>query len=249
MFLYKGAYALDERFLRNEMLIGKENQEKLHNSSVIIFGVGGVGSYVSESLARSGVGNITLVDSDCVDITNINRQIHAVSKTVGRPKTEVMKERITEINPEAKVTEYNMFYLPENAETIDLSGYDYIVDAIDTVSSKIELVCRAESLGVPIISCMGTGNKLHPEELKLSDIYKTKVCPLCRVMRNELKKRNIKKLCVVYSEEKPKTPFFQPEGERKRAVPASMSFVPASAGLLISSRVVSDILSYNGGEK
>ncbi len=240
---------MDERFLRNEMLIGKENQEKLHNSSVIIFGVGGVGSSVAESLARCGVGSITLVDSDCVDITNINRQIHALSETVGMPKTKAMAERVKSINPEAKVTEVNMFYLPENADSIDLSEFDYVVDAIDTVSSKIALACRAQKFGVPIISCMGTGNKLHPEELKLSDIYKTKVCPLCRVMRYELKKRNVKKLCVVYSEEEPITPCFQPEGEKKRTVPASMSFVPASAGLLIASRVVSDIMSFNGGRK
>ncbi len=246
--LYKGAFSLDERFLRNEMLIGKENQRKLNNSSVIIFGVGGVGSSVAESLARSGVGNITLVDKDVVDITNINRQLHAISETVGKPKTEAMAERIKSINPEAQVKTIDMFYLPENANSLDLTEFDYIIDAIDTVSSKIELACRAEKLSVPIISCMGTGNKLHPEELKIADIYKTKVCPLCRVMRRELLKRNVKKLTVVYSEEKPRTPFFQPDGEHKRNVPASMPFVPPVAGMIIASRVVSGILSFNGGE-
>lgn len=240
---------MDERFLRNEMLIGKENQKKLNNSSVIIFGIGGVGSSVAESLARCGVGSITLVDSDNIDITNINRQLHAVSQTVGRPKTEVMAEKIKSINPEANVRTVNMFYLPENADSIDLSQFDYIVDAIDTVSAKIEIVCRAERLEVPVISSMGTGNKLKPEELKVADIYKTKVCPLCRVMRRELSKRNVKKLTVVYSEEKPKIPYFQPEGENKRSVPASMPFVPPVAGFIIASRVVSDIISFNGGER
>lgn len=249
MFLYKGAFSLDERFLRNEMLIGKENQKKLNNSSVIIFGVGGVGSSAAESLARSGVGNITLVDKDVVDITNINRQTHALSETVGISKTQAMEKRIKSINPRAFVKTIDLFYLPENADSIDLTKYDYIIDAIDTVNSKIELAMRAEKLGVPIISSMGTGNKLHPEELKVTDIYKTKVCPLCRVMRRELLKRNVKKLKVVYSEEKPKTPFFQPEGERKRAVPASMPFVPPAAGIIIASRVVSDIISFNGGER
>ena len=240
---------MDDRFLRNEMLIGKEEQLKLKNASVIIFGVGGVGSNACESLARCGVGSLTLVDSDKVDITNINRQVHALESTVGKDKTLAMKERISEINPESRVKTLNMFYLPENADEIDLSKYDYIIDAIDTVSSKIELAVRAQNLGVPIISCMGTGNKLHPEELKISDIYKTKMCPLCRVMRKELLKRNVKKLLVVYSEEKPIEPKFTLDDENRRSVPASMHFVPATAGILIASRVVSDLTCHNGGEK
>lgn len=239
---------MDNRFLRNEMLIGKDGQEILKNASVIIFGVGGVGSSTAESLARAGVGEITLVDSDKVDITNINRQLLATDKTVGENKTSAEKNRILEINPYAKINEINMFYLPETAEKIDLSRYDYIVDAIDTVSAKLELVVRAEKLGVPIISCMGTGNKLHPELLMVSDIYKTKVCPLCRVMRRELQKRGIEKLKVVYSEEKAITPVFQPEGEERRSVPGSMPFVPPVAGFIIASQVVLDILSNIGGK-
>lgn len=240
---------MDNRFLRNEMLIGTEEQEALSRASVILFGVGGVGSSAAESLARSGVGAITLVDCDRIDITNLNRQIHALSQTVGKTKTQVMAERILSINPHAEVREINMFYLPENADKIDLSGYDYIIDAVDTVSAKIELAVQAQKLSVPIISCMGTGNKLRPEMLTVSDIYKTKVCPLCRVMRRELSKREVKKLKVVYSEEKPSVPRFQPKGEDRRSVPGSMPFVPPAAGFLLASQVVLDILSNIGGEK
>lgn len=239
---------MDERFLRNEMLIGTDGQKKLSQASVILFGVGGVGSSAAEGLVRSGIGAVTLVDGDDVDITNINRQLHAVSQTVGRPKTRVMAERIKEINPAACVTERNLFYLPENAEQIDLSRYDYIIDAVDTVSAKIELAVRAQRLSVPIISCMGTGNKLHPELLKVSDIYATKVCPLCRVMRRELSKRGVSGLKVVYSEEAPLTPYFQPEGETKRCVPGSMPFVPPAAGFIIASQVILDILNNSGGK-
>ena len=241
-----GAQLNEQRFLRNEMLIGKEGAEKLSQSSVIVFGVGGVGSACAESLARSGIGAITLVDADCVDATNLNRQLLATNETVGRPKTDVMAERILSINPHCRVQKIHMFYLPENADSIDLSAYDYIVDAIDTVSAKIELIVRAKRLNIPIISCMGTGNKLRPEMLTISDIYKTRVCPLCRVMRRELKTRGIDKLKVVYSEEEPITPFFQPEDTHKKNTPGSMPFVPPVAGFLIASAVVSDILRSGG---
>ncbi len=240
---------LDNRFFRNEMLIGKDGQEKLKNASVIIFGVGGVGGYAAESLARSGVGHFMLVDMDTVDVTNINRQIHATTETVGMRKTLVMKERIEKINPDAKVEEKELFYLPETADEIDLSRYDYVIDAIDTVSAKLHLAVRANQLGVPLISCMGTGNKLKPELLQIKDIFETKVCPLCRVMRSELKKRGISALNVVYSEETPITPVFQEENENRRSVPGSMPFVPPVAGILIASHVVSDLLSNSGGRK
>lgn len=237
---------MNGRFLRNEMLIGKEAAKTLSQSSVIVFGVGGVGSACVESLARSGIGAITLVDADCVDITNLNRQLLATESAVGRPKTEVMAERILSINPDCRVEQINTFYLPENADSIDLSVYDYIVDAIDTVSAKIELIVRAEKLHIPIISCMGTGNKLHPEMLQIADIYKTRVCPLCRVMRRELKNRGIEKLKVVYSEEEPITPAFRPNDTHKKNTPGSMPFVPPAAGFLIASAVVSDILRSGG---
>lgn len=234
---------MDSRFLRNAMLIGQEGQQRLRCASVILFGVGGVGSATAESLARSGVGAITLVDCDDVDITNLNRQIHALSQTVGQKKTAAMAERIQSINPAAKAEQIELFYLPDTADQIDLSQYDYIIDAVDTVSAKIELAVRAQRLGVPIISCMGTGNKLHPELLRVSDIYQTAVCPLCRVMRRELKKRGVKSLKVVYSQETPITPLFQPACGQKRSVPGSMPFVPPAAGLLMASCVVADLLS------
>lgn len=240
---------LDNRFLRNEMLIGKDGQEILRCSSVIVFGTGGVGSSVAEALARSGIGNITLVDNDKIDITNLNRQLLALNDSVGKDKTSVQAERLKSINPEICVREVKMFYLPETADTLNLSQYDYIVDAIDTVSAKIELAVRAQKLNVPIISCMGTGNKLHPELLTVTDIYKTRMCPLCRVMRKELLKRDVKKLKVVYSEEKPIKPYFIPEKNQKRDIPGSMPFVPAVAGFVIASQVVMDILSNNGGKQ
>lgn len=239
---------MDKRFIRNEMLIGAEGVKTLSDARVIVFGVGGVGAACTESLARSGIGSITLVDADCVDITNINRQLLATEQAVGRPKTEVMKERILSINPQCHVEEIRTFYLPENADNIDLSRYHYIVDAIDTVSAKIELIVRANRLGIPIISCMGTGNKLHPEQLKLADIYQTRTCPLCRVMRRELKARGISHLTVAYSEETPMVPRFVPEDTHKANTPGSMPFVPPVAGFLIASAVVSDLLE-DGGRK
>lgn len=221
-------------FSRTERLIGKDALQKLKNSNIIIFGLGGVGSYTAEALARSGIGKMTVVDKDTVDITNINRQLYALRSTVGKPKAEVARERILDINPECEITAIQKMYLPENSEDFVLSQYDYIVDAIDNVTAKIDLAVKAEELGIPIISSMGTGNKLDPTAFKVSDIYKTSVCPLCRVMRTQLKKRGVKKLKVVYSEEMPKT-----DGER---TPASISFVPPAAGLIIAGEVIKNII-------
>lgn len=220
-------------FSRTERLIGEDALRKLQNSNIIIFGLGGVGSYTAEALARSGIGKMTVVDKDTVDITNINRQLYALRSTVGKPKAEVAKARILDINPECEITAIQKMYLPENSEDFNLSQYDYIIDAIDNVTAKIDLAVKAEQLGIPIISSMGTGNKLDPTAFKVSDIYKTSVCPLCRVMRTQLKKRGVKKLKVVYSEEMPKT-----DGER---TPASISFVPPAAGLIIAGEVIRDI--------
>lgn len=221
-------------FSRTERLIGEDALQKLKNSNIIIFGLGGVGSYTAEALARSGIGKMTVVDKDTVDITNINRQLYALRSTVGKPKAEVAKARILDINPECEITAIQKMYLPENSEEFNLSQYDYIVDAIDNVTAKIDLAVKAEQLGIPIISSMGTGNKLDPAAFKVSDIYKTSVCPLCRVMRTQLKKRGVKKLKVVYSEEMPKT-----DGER---TPASISFVPPAAGLIIAGEVIKNII-------
>lgn len=221
-------------FSRTERLIGKEALQKLKNSNIIIFGLGGVGSYTAEALARSGVGKMTVVDKDRIDITNVNRQLYALHSTVGKPKAEVAKARILDINPECEITAIQKMYLPENSEEFNLSQYDYIIDAIDNVTAKISLAENAEKLCIPIISSMGTGNKLDPTAFKVSDIYKTSVCPLCRAMRTQLKKRGVKKLKVVYSEEIPKT-----DGER---TPASISFVPPAAGLIIAGEVVKDII-------
>lgn len=221
-------------FSRTERLIGEDALQKLKNSNIIIFGLGGVGSYTAEALARSGIGKMTVVDKDTVDITNINRQLYALRSTVGKPKAEVARERILDINPECEITAIRKMYLPENSEEFNLSQYDYIVDAIDNVTAKIDLAVKAEQLGIPIISSMGTGNKLDPAAFKVSDIYKTSVCPLCRVMRTQLKKRGVKKLKVVYSEEMPKT-----DGER---TPASISFVPPAAGLIIAGEVIKNII-------
>ena len=226
---------------RTEALIGKSAVEKLNNSRVAVFGVGGVGGYVAEALARSGVGEIDLIDSDTVSISNINRQIVALHSTLGKYKTEVMEGRIKDINPNAKVNVYNMFYLPETAERFDFSVYDYIVDAVDTVSAKISIVERAYALNVPVISSMGAGNKLDPTAFEVEDIYKTSVCPLAKVMRRELKKRGVEKLKVVYSKEEPKLSELVDEEKGKR-VPASISFVPSVAGLIIAGEVIKDLI-------
>ncbi len=221
-------------FSRLELLIGEEPLNKLMNSKVIVFGVGGVGGYVVEALVRSGVSHICVVDNDEVSVSNLNRQIIATQDTVGRKKVDVIKERILSINPKCYVETKEMFYLPENADSIDLRQYDYVVDAIDTVTAKIELITRCQEYKVPIISSMGTGNKMNPAMLEVSDIYKTSVCPLAKVMRHELKKRRIKKLKVVYSKEYPI--------KLKTRTPGSTSFVPSSAGLLIASEIVKDLL-------
>lgn len=224
---------MENRFSRTELLIGKEAIKKLNKSKVAVFGIGGVGSYVVEGLARAGIGNFILVDKDEVDITNINRQIIATTKTVGKSKVEVSKERILEINPEAKVKIYQEFFMPETEGILD-DSIDYIVDAVDTVTAKIELVVRANKLNIPIISSMGTGNKLDPTAFEVADIYKTSVCPLAKVMRKELKARGIKKLKVVYSKE-------EPIKQEERGVPASISFVPSVAGLIIAGEVIKDL--------
>lgn len=235
-----------EQFIRTEMLIGRESLERLKNSRVAIFGVGGVGSYVVEGLARAGVGNFVLVDNDTVAESNINRQLVADYNTLGQDKVEVAKRRILLVNPNAKVETHKIFYLPGQEQNI-VDGCDYVIDAIDTVSAKIALVEECSQKKIRIISSMGTGNKLNPTMFKVSDIYKTSVCPLCRVMRRELKKRNIQHLKVVYSEEEPIIPLNLEDStvnvhSSKRQTPASISFVPSVAGLIIASEVVKDII-------
>lgn len=232
-----------EELSRTEMLIGKESVELLSTKRIIVFGIGGVGGYACEALARTGIGQIDLVDNDTVSLSNINRQIIALHSTVGKYKVDVMKERIFDINPSIKVNAINRLYTPETSCDFDLSAYDYVVDAIDMVSGKIELAVTCQRLGVPLISSMGTGNKLNPCGFKVSDIYKTSVCPLARVMRSELKKRGIKKLKVVFSEETPISREIegQPKG---RYVPASIAFTPPTAGLVIASEVIKDLINY-----
>ena len=237
-------------FARTERLIGKDNLEKLKNKNVIIFGLGGVGSYVAEALARCGIGRMTVVDKDTVDITNINRQLYALHSTVGKNKADVAKERILDINPNCEVTAIVKMYLPENSEEFKLSQYDYIVDAIDNVTAKIDLAIKSQELGIPMIASMGTGNKLDPTAFKITDIYKTSVCPLAKVMRRELKKRNVKHLKVVYSKEEPIAPIENTETEqtgadvasKRRSTPGSVAFVPSVVGLLIASEVVKDLI-------
>ena len=224
---------------RTEGLIGRENIEKLNNKKVAIFGIGGVGSYVVEALARVGIGRFILVDSDDVSITNINRQIIATTRTIGEPKVEVAKDRILEINNKAKVEIYKEFFTSNTKGILD-DSISYIVDAVDTVTAKIELVIRANKLDIPIISSMGTGNKLDPTRFEVSDIYKTSVCPLAKIMRKELKKRNISKLKVVYSKEEPIKTSISENGKK---VPASISFVPSVAGLIIASEVIKDLIN------
>ena len=229
------------QFSRTELLLGQEAMEKLRRSRVAVFGIGGVGGHVVEALARSGVGAFDLIDNDTVSITNINRQIIATLDSVGKYKTEVMKERILSINPEAKIEIHNCFFLPETKDEFDFSSYDYVVDAVDTVTAKIALVMACEEAKVPIISSMGAGNKLNPAAFEVADIYKTSVCPLAKVMRRELKKRNIKKLKVVYSKEIPLTPGASEEETTKRALPGSIAFTPSVAGLILASEVIKDL--------
>ncbi|SHE83700.1 tRNA threonylcarbamoyladenosine dehydratase [Caloramator proteoclasticus] len=234
-----------EPFSRTELLIGREALEKLKNSKVAVFGVGGVGSFAVEALARGGVGSLVLIDKDDICITNINRQIHATTKTVGRPKVEVMAERIKDINPSCQVITYKTFYNKDTAEELLKDDYDYVIDAIDTVSSKIDLVVRCKEKNIPIISSMGAGNKLDPTKFEVSDIYKTSVCPLAKVMRSELKKRGVKDLKVVYSRETPirRNNNEQIEEKQRKQIPASISFVPSVVGLIIAGEVIKDIIN------
>lgn len=225
---------MENQYTRTVALLGEDAIEKLKKCRVAVFGVGGVGSYAVEALARSGVGAVDLIDNDVFNVTNINRQLYATHKTLGEFKVDTAKKRIAEINPECNVTTHKMFYLPENADSINLSEFDYIVDAIDTVTAKIELIKRAEACGVPVISSMGTGNKIHPEMLEISDIYKTSVCPLAKVMRTRLKKEGIKKLKVVYSKE--------PPIQNADNIIGSVPFVPSVAGLIIAGEVVKDLI-------
>ena len=245
------------QFSRTELLLGKDAMGRLEKSRVAIFGVGGVGGYVAEALARSGVGTIDLIDDDKVCLTNLNRQIIATRKTVGKYKADVMKERILEINPHAVVHTHKCFFLPENRDEFDFSQYSYVVDAVDTVTAKIELIMRAKESGTPIISSMGAGNKLDASAFRVADIYKTKVCPLAKVMRRELKKRGVKKLKVVYSEEQPIRPIEDmaiscrshcicPPGAKhkcteRRDIPGSVAFVPSVVGLIIAGEVIKDL--------
>ena len=245
------------QFSRTELLLGKEAMDKLQNSRVAVFGIGGVGGYVCEALVRSGIGAFDLIDDDKVCLTNLNRQIIATRKTVGQYKTEVMRDRILEINPKAEVRIHTCFYLPENADDFDFSEYDYVVDAVDTVTAKLELIMRAKESGTPVISSMGAGNKLDASAFRVADIYKTKVCPLAKVMRRELKKRGVKKLKVVYSEEQPIRPVEDmaiscrshcicPPGAthkctERRDIPGSVAVVPSVVGLIIAGEVVKDL--------
>ena len=248
---------MQNQFSRTELLLGREAMGKLASSRVAVFGIGGVGGYTVEALVRSGIGAIDLIDDDNVCLTNINRQIYATRKTIGQFKVDVAKERILDINPDVKVSVYKTVYTPETSSQFDFSEYDYIVDAIDTVTGKIELAVNAQKTDTPIISSMGAGNKLNADKFEVTDIYKTSVCPLARVMRNELKKRGIRRLKVVYSKEKPITPIDTPEISCKnncvcppgtarkctvrRQVPGSTAFVPSVAGLIIAGEIIKDL--------
>lgn len=232
-------------FSRTKLLLGAEAMEKLKNARVAVFGIGGVGGYAVEALARSGVGALDLIDDDRVCLTNINRQIIATRSTVGQYKVDVAKARVEDINPKCTVRVYKTFYTPETAGEFDFTQYDYIIDAIDTVTGKIELVMQAQKAGTPIISSMGAGNKLDPTAFEVADIYKTSICPLARVMRRELKKRGVKKLKVVYSKEEALTPIVTDdnhESTERRQIPGSTAFVPSVAGLIIGGEVIKDIV-------
>ena len=238
---------MENQFIRTQILLGQEAMEKLGRSKVAIFGAGGVGGYVAEGLARCGVGAFELIDRDQVSVSNLNRQIIATWSTVGMDKTEAMARRIHDINPQAQVAQRRCFYLPETADQFDFTQYDYVVDAVDTVTAKIEIIMQAQRAGVPVISSMGAGNKMDPSKFEVADIYKTSVDPLARVMRRELKKRGVRKLKVVYSKEEPMKPLIRveadPEAGRKD-VPGSSPFTPSAAGLLIASEVVKDLIGF-----
>ena len=238
---------MSQKFDRTKRLLGADAMQKLKNAHVAVFGIGGVGGHAVEALVRSGIGEITIVDSDEVAESNINRQLIATTKTVGRKKVEVMKERLLEIHPEVKVHVYDCFFLPETKEQFDFTAYDYVIDAVDTVTAKLALVEACKEAGVPIVSSMGAGNKLDPTAFEVTDIYKTSVCPLAKVMRKELKARGIKKLKVVYSKEIPLEPiedeeFVSDEKRSRRATPGSIAFVPSVAGLILAGEVVKDIV-------
>lgn len=238
---------MENPFIRTQMLLGEEAMEKLAKSKVAIFGIGGVGSYAAEAMARAGIGNFMLIDNDCISISNINRQIHATFDTIGEMKVESMKKRMLSINPNAKIESFSTFFLPETEDRLD-ETCNYIIDAMDTVTAKIELVLRAKQKNIPIISSMGTGNKIEPSRLEVADIYDTSICPLAKVMRKELRAREIQNLKVVYSKEKPIPCFITEEelksyGEKtkKRITPGSISFVPSTAGLLLASEVIKSL--------
>ena len=248
------------QFARTRLTFGKENMEKLYNARVIVFGIGGVGSYVVEALVRSGIGAIDIVDDDKICLSNLNRQLYALQSTIGRDKVDVAEERIHDINPDCKVTKWKTFYMPDTADQFDFSQYDYIVDCIDTVTGKLEIITRAKALKKPVISCMGAGNKVDPTKLKVADITRTSVCPLARVMRNELKKRRIKRLKVVFSTETaipPQVDEADPDfednsgvtpdrkGTPKKQTPGSNAFVPSVAGMIIAAEVVKDLTQFH----
>lgn len=247
-----------DEFSRTTLLIGRDALEKLHNSKVAVFGIGGVGTFVVEGLVRAGIGKLVLIDDDNICLTNINRQLHATRKTLGRPKVEVMKERVLDINPKVEVVTHQKFYLPEYADELIKDDYDYIVDAVDTVTAKIDLVINAKKKSIPVISCMGAGNKLDPTRFEVADIFNTSVCPLAKVMRKELRKRGVESLKVVYSKEEPLKPIERedsscnencicPAGSAgyfrtKRQIPGSISFVPSVAGLIAAGEVVKELI-------
>ena len=237
---------MPDEFSRSQLLLGVKAMERLESSEVAVFGLGGVGSFAAEALARGGVGTLALFDGDVVDRTNINRQIIATQRTVGKPKAEAMRDRVLEINPKCRVEANRCFYLPENADQYDLTKYAYIVDAVDTVAAKLELAVRAQRAGVPIISCMGAGNKLDPTKFEVADIYKTSVCPLARVMRRELKARGVKSLKVVYSKEIPAVPLKNVSAGK--TVPGSVSFVPPVAGMILAGEVIKDLVGIGKAE-
>ena len=244
------------QFTRTALIFGKDNMKKIHNSRVIVFGIGGVGSYVAEALVRSGIGAIDIVDDDKICLSNLNRQLYALHSTIGKYKVDVAEERIHDINPDCKVTKWKTFYMPDTADLFDFSQYDYIVDCIDTVTGKLEIITRGKALKKPVISCMGAGNKVDPTKLKVADITRTSVCPLARVMRNELKKRNIKRLKVVFSTESaipPKadeaevedTSGVERKGKPKKQTPGSNAFVPSVAGMIIAAEVIKDLTQFH----
>ena len=233
-------------FSRTRLVLGDEALEQMKNARVAVFGIGGVGGYVVEALVRSGLGRIDIIDNDRVALSNVNRQIIATTKNVGQYKTEAARERILSINPECSVTVHNVFYLPEEREQFDFKAYDYVVDAIDTVSGKLGLILACKAVGTPIISSMGAGNKVNPWRFEVADLYETTICPLARVMRNLCRKNGVDSLKVVYSKEKPITPVDIKKGENGKVVPGSVAFVPSVAGLIIAGEVVKDLTGFDG---